>query len=164
MSHLLYQPAICLVTVCSNWPHTQVRTSAVSLKCLKRVPRREAIGFDTVKGTLVVGHKQDRWDRRAAEGRPPSESVRPQSHMKLYCYCAHTTVRKLQLLAPGGGTEQAQILQLRPRLRQKWSDRPSAWKKKVQMPGWGERASNGTRNSFLYVDNIPWYMHGDQKV
>lgn len=84
-----------------------MRIGAVNFKCPKRIPRREDLGFGTAEGTLVVGHKQDRWDR-TADGRLPSESVRPQSHMKLHCYCTHTTVHKLQFLAPGRKSRREQ--------------------------------------------------------
>ena len=86
----------------------KLRTGAVNFKCPKRIPRRGALGFDTTEGTLVVGHMQDRWDRRTADGRLPSESVRQQSHKKLYCYCTHTTEHKLQLLAPGRKSRREQ--------------------------------------------------------
>lgn len=52
-------------------------------------------------------------------------------------------------------TEQAQILQMRPNLRQNLSDR--LYLEKSSEPGWGGRAGSGIGNMASF--NIPWYMH-----
>lgn len=53
-------------------------------------PKKRGSRLWHCRGTLMVGHKQDRWDKRTADGRLPLESVRSQSHMRLYCYHTHT--------------------------------------------------------------------------